>query len=129
MELATILRLLRCCDGSTRFRLSCIDHWNDAGTANLLDVYAAHRSGWYNFRQVPFFDWSNAGVFSTGGAFGILASTYIMERRGRKASTIFCAILGLVGGAVICASQNIEMFVPFKFVAGMDSWGFVTISK
>ena len=69
-----------------------------------------------------------AGVFQAGGFFGIFVTTYIMDIWGRKAGMLFCSIVGLVGGALVCAAQNVAMFIAFKFVAGMSSWGFLSIS-
>ena len=70
-----------------------------------------------------------SGVFQAGGIFGIFAVGYVMERWGRKAGMIFCSVLGLVGGALVCAAQNVTMFIAFKFLAGMSAWGFVCVSK
>ena len=69
-----------------------------------------------------------AGVFQAGGVFGIFITTYIMDNWGRKAGMIFCSLVGLVGGALVCAAQNTAMFIAFKFVAGLSSWGLLSIS-
>lgn len=69
-----------------------------------------------------------AGVFQAGGVFGIFSTTYIMDKWGRKPGMIFCSLVGLVGGALVCAAQNTAMFIAFKFVAGLSSWGFLSIS-
>lgn len=69
-----------------------------------------------------------SGVFQAGGVFGIIGVTYVMEKWGRKAAVYLCSIIGLIGGALVCASQNVAMFIVFKFLAGMSSWAFVAIS-
>ena len=69
-----------------------------------------------------------SGVFQAGGVFGVLITTYIMEKWGRKSAVCFCSIIGLLGGALVVAAQNVAMFIVFKFVAGMSSWGFVVVS-
>jgi MFS family permease len=70
-----------------------------------------------------------SGVFQAGGVFGIIGVTYVMEKWGRKAAVHLCSIIGLIGGALVCASQNVAMFIVFKFLAGMSSWAFVAISR
>ena len=52
-----------------------------------------------------------------------------MDKWGRKAGMIYCASLSIVGGALLCASQNVAMFIVFRFVAGAGSWGFLALSK
>lgn len=52
-----------------------------------------------------------------------------MEEWGRKIAVYLTSDIGLIGGALVCASQNVGMFIVFKFLAGMSSWGFVAISK
>lgn len=70
-----------------------------------------------------------SGIFQAGGIFGIIGATYAMEKWGRKAAVYLASAIGLIGGALVCASQNIGMFIAFKFLAGMSSWAFVAISK
>ena len=69
-----------------------------------------------------------SGVFQAGGVVGIFLVSYVMERWGRKAGMVFCSVTGLIGGALVCAAQNVSMFIVFKFVAGMSSWAFSVIS-
>lgn len=51
-----------------------------------------------------------------------------MDRWGRKAGTYFCAICSIIGGAGLCGSVHIGMFIAFRFVAGMGSWGFLALT-
>lgn len=69
-----------------------------------------------------------SGIFQAGGIFGIIAATYAMERWGRKIAIYLASAIGLIGGILVCASQNVGMFIAFKFLAGMSSWGFIAIS-
>jgi MFS family permease len=52
-----------------------------------------------------------------------------MDKWGRKAGVIYCSVLGLVGGALLCGAQNIGMFIAFRFFAGAGSWGFLALSE
>jgi len=51
-----------------------------------------------------------------------------MDKWGRKAGVIYCSSLSILGGVMLCASQNIAMFIAFRFVAGAGSWGFLALS-
>lgn len=70
-----------------------------------------------------------SGVFQAGGVFGIFMTTYVMEKWGRKAAIVFCSVVSLIGGALVCAAQNVSMFIVFKFVAGLGSWGFIAVGE
>lgn len=52
-----------------------------------------------------------------------------MDTWGRKLGVIFVSVIGLVSGALVCAAQNVTMFLVFRFFAGMASWGALTISN
>jgi MFS family permease len=52
-----------------------------------------------------------------------------MDKWGRKGGVIYCASLSIFGGVMLCASQNIGMFIAFRFFAGAGSWGFLALSK
>ena len=52
-----------------------------------------------------------------------------MDKWGRKGGVIYCASLSIFGGVLLCASQNIGMFIAFRFFAGAGSWGFLALSK
>lgn len=52
-----------------------------------------------------------------------------MDKWGRKIAVMFVSVTGLVGGALVCASQGVAMFLAFRFVAGIASWGALTISE
>lgn len=51
-----------------------------------------------------------------------------MDKWGRKAGTYFCATCSIIGGAGLCGAANIGMFIAFRFVAGMGSWGFLALT-
>jgi MFS family permease len=52
-----------------------------------------------------------------------------MDKWGRKGGVIYCSSLSIFGGVLLCASQNIGMFIAFRFFAGAGSWGFLALSK
>jgi MFS family permease len=70
---------------------------------------------------------ATTGVFQAGAFFGVLMGSWVMDKYGRKAGTIFCAALSIVGGVCLCAAQNITMFIIFRFFAGAGSMAFVAL--
>ncbi|OCL08881.1 MFS transporter [Glonium stellatum] len=68
---------------------------------------------------------ATTGVFQAGAFCGVLAGSWVMDRYGRKAGTVFCATLSIVGGTCLCAAQSIAMFIVFRFFAGAGSMAFV----
>jgi MFS family permease len=52
-----------------------------------------------------------------------------MDRYGRKGGVIYCSVLSIIGGIGLTASQNITMFIVFRFFAGAGSWAFLALSK
>lgn len=64
-----------------------------------------------------------------GAIFGVLLVSWIMDKWGRKAGVIYCATLSIIGGAMLCAAQNIAMFIVFRFFAGAGAWGFLALSE
>ncbi|KAJ5798544.1 uncharacterized protein N7503_007840 [Penicillium pulvis] len=67
------------------------------------------------------------GVFQAGAFFGILLGSWIMDRFGRRMGVVYGSVLCIVGGAVACASQNIGMFIAFRFFIGAGSWAFMAL--
>jgi MFS family permease len=51
-----------------------------------------------------------------------------MDKWGRKAGTVFCATMSLIGGAGLTGSVNTTMFIIFRLIAGAGSWGFLALS-
>jgi MFS family permease len=51
-----------------------------------------------------------------------------MDKWGRKAGAMYCAVLSIVGGVCLCAARNIAMFIVFRFFAGAGSWAFLALS-
>ena len=51
-----------------------------------------------------------------------------MDQWGRKAGVIYCSVLSIVGGTLLCAAQGPVMFIVFRLVAGAGSWGFLALS-
>ncbi|KAF2469502.1 general substrate transporter [Lindgomyces ingoldianus] len=67
------------------------------------------------------------GVFQAGAVIGILTASYIMDHFGRKAGVLYCSLFSLFGGALLCGSQNVAMFIGARFIAGWGSWGFLAV--
>jgi MFS family permease len=72
---------------------------------------------------------ATSGVFQAGAFFGILVGSYVMDRWGRKAGVIYCAVLSILGDAGLAGARNISMFIVFRFFAGAGSWAFLALSK
>lgn len=68
-------------------------------------------------------------MLQAGAVIGILTSSYIMDRWGRKAGVIYCSCFSIVGGALLCGAQNVGMFIAARFIAGWGSWGFLAVSE
>ncbi|KAJ7778878.1 hypothetical protein B0H14DRAFT_2631395 [Mycena olivaceomarginata] len=49
------------------------------------------------------------GVFQAGAVLGVILNCWVMEKWGRRASLVYCSVLGLFGGALICGARNIAM--------------------
>lgn len=41
----------------------------------------------------------------------------------------YCASFSIFGGALLCGSKNVAMFIVARFFAGMSSWGFLAVSE
>ncbi|KIX03849.1 uncharacterized protein Z518_07402 [Rhinocladiella mackenziei CBS 650.93] len=61
------------------------------------------------------------GVFQSGALFGIFTAEMVMEKWGRKMGVFYTAALSIIGGIFVTASQNVAMFIAFRFVAGAGS--------
>lgn len=72
---------------------------------------------------------ATSGVFQAGAFFGILIGSYVMDKWGRKAGVIYCALLSIFGDAGLAGSRNISMFIVFRFFAGAGSWSFLALSE
>lgn len=71
---------------------------------------------------------SRLTVWQAGAFFGVLIGSYVMDKWGRKVGMIYCATLSIIGGIMLCAAQDVAMFIAFRFVAGAGSWGFLALS-
>ncbi len=40
----------------------------------------------------------------------------------------YCAFFSLFGGAWLCGSTNVAMFIVARFFAGVGSWGFLAVT-
>lgn len=71
---------------------------------------------------------ATSGVFQAGAAINVLIAPYIADKWGRKAAFLWCSLLSLFGGALLCGSKNISMFIAARVFAGAGSWGFLSTS-
>ncbi|KAL4802568.1 general substrate transporter [Aspergillus unguis] len=62
------------------------------------------------------------GLFYTGGAFGSIASGFIVNRYGRKKCAAMAALMILISSALITGSVHIGMFITFRFSQGWGSF-------
>jgi MFS family permease len=69
------------------------------------------------------------GAFQAGAFFGVLGGGLVLDRWGRKAGIIYCAVLNIVGTVLCCASQSLAMFIVSRFVTGLGAWSFLSSSK
>ncbi|KAF2703768.1 MFS general substrate transporter [Pleomassaria siparia CBS 279.74] len=51
-----------------------------------------------------------------------------MDTWGRKAGVLYCSFFSLLGGALLCGSINVKMFIVARFIAGWGSWGFLAVT-
>lgn len=66
-----------------------------------------------------------SGVFQAGATINVFLASYVCDRWGRRFGLIYCAVLSLVGGAILTGSVNVAMFIVGRFFAGAGSWGFL----
>ncbi|KAK5444276.1 hypothetical protein LTS15_010391 [Exophiala xenobiotica] len=69
-----------------------------------------------------------SGVFQAGAFLGVIIGSFVMDKWGRKAGTIFCSTLSIIGGAGLAGSVNTTMFIIFRLIAGAGSWGFLALT-
>ncbi|KAJ5557424.1 hypothetical protein N7494_001339 [Penicillium frequentans] len=61
------------------------------------------------------------GSFQAGSLFGVITTGMILTRYGCKMAIFYAATCCTIGGAIVTASQNVGMFIAFRFVAGIGS--------
>jgi MFS family permease len=64
------------------------------------------------------------GLYTAGGLFGSLISSWIAERLGRKKSIFAACIAATVGGALQAGSVNLGMFIFVRFISGFGVGSF-----
>ncbi|KAF5591198.1 sugar transporter [Fusarium pseudoanthophilum] len=87
--------------------------------------------GWYQFFNLPAdgepgYDTITTpaiatanGLFSAGGAFACLVLMWACDYYGRLRSIQFGCALGILGGVLQCAAQNLAMFQAGRWIMGM----------
>ena len=71
---------------------------------------------------------TTSDVFQAGASVNPFITCYVLERFGRKNSVFYNAFLGLLGGALLCGSRNISMFLAGRFFTGMSACGFLILT-
>lgn len=56
---------------------------------------------------------------SLGSFFGSLASTFVSEPFGRRASLLTCAALWMIGAAIQCSVQNVGQLIAGRIISGL----------
>ena len=56
-------------------------------------------------------------------------ASYVADRWGRKNAFHYLGALSVFGGALICGSQNVTMFIVGRFFTGAGAWGYLVVSK
>lgn len=59
---------------------------------------------------------------------GVLTSSFVVDKWGRRAGILFCSVFSIAGGVICCAAQNPGMFIAFRFVLGMGANAFVPVA-
>lgn len=68
-------------------------------------------------------------IRTQAGAFiNVFIAGWVADKWGRKAGFIWCGLLSLFGGAILCGSRNIGMFIAGRLFAGAGSWGFLAVT-
>ncbi|KIW80195.1 hypothetical protein Z517_06810 [Fonsecaea pedrosoi CBS 271.37] len=70
---------------------------------------------------------ATTGVFQAGGVIGIIISGYLADKIGRKRTSIYIGIVGIISSAIISASQNVGMFIALRFFTGATGFAFMTV--
>lgn len=67
------------------------------------------------------------GMFYAGGFFGSLGAGWVSAEYGRKMAAIVACAMIIVFSALITASQNIGMFIAFRFLTGVGAGAIMAI--
>ena len=50
-------------------------------------------------------------VFQAGAVIGVFAAGWVADKWGRKNAFRFCSFFSLLGGALLCGSRNMDIFI------------------
>lgn len=71
---------------------------------------------------------ATSGIFQAGAFINVFIAGWVSDKWGRKAGFLWCSFLSLLGGAMLCGSRNISMFIVARLIAGGGSWGFLCVT-
>ncbi|KAF7562318.1 hypothetical protein G7046_g1848 [Stylonectria norvegica] len=66
-------------------------------------------------------------IYQAGAVFGVLFSSHVTDRWGRKMGMIYCSVLSLIGGIGITAAPNLASILVFRFFQGAGAWGYLAV--
>lgn len=58
------------------------------------------------------------GLYTAGGYFGALISSWVIDRIGCKKAIFTACVLATLGGALQAGSVNLGMFIFVRFISG-----------
>jgi MFS family permease len=67
-------------------------------------------------------------LIQAGAVCGVLTSSYVIDKWGRRAGILFCSTFSIIGSVMCCAAQNPGMFIAFRFVQGFGANAFVPVA-
>ena len=59
------------------------------------------------------------GLYTAGGYFGALVSSWVIERIGCKRAIFAACVAATLGGALQAGSVNLGMFIFVRFISGL----------
>ncbi|OQV07530.1 hypothetical protein CLAIMM_11953 [Cladophialophora immunda] len=70
---------------------------------------------------------ATTGVYQAGGLIGTLAAGLLMDAYGRKMAFLILSVIGVIAQGILAASQNIGMFIAFRFFTGFVGYSMVVL--
>ncbi|KAL8278140.1 hypothetical protein RQP46_009464 [Phenoliferia psychrophenolica] len=64
-------------------------------------------------------------IYHAGGVFGVLTSSYVSDRWGRKISFLYGSAFYIVGAIIMSAAVNLHMLLVGRLIIGWGAYGFL----